>query len=163
MLGAKMAHNIIASNFLAALGYRLKGKSCRPFNSDQRIHIPKNSLFTYPDVSVVCGKPETLNDDKWNMLNPTVLIEVLSPSTEKYDRGEKFGLYRDIPSLKEYILVGSKKMAIEIFRAQAGCWGYEVWTEKESSLPIRSLGLYIPLVEIYDGAELPSVYPASPA
>ncbi len=64
-----------------------------------RIHIPSNTLFTYPDISVVCGEPDTLNDDQWNVLNPTVLVEVLSPSTKDYDRKEKFELYKDISSL----------------------------------------------------------------
>ncbi len=101
MSGAKVTHNIIGTNLLGSLGQRLKGKSCRPFNSDQRIHIPGNTLFTYPDLSIICGKIVTLDNDEWNILNPSVAIEVLSPATKNYDRGEKFRLYRAIGALKE--------------------------------------------------------------
>src|SRR5215216_1539106 len=113
MSGAKVQHNIIATNILVALSNKLKGKSCRPFNSDQRVHIEKNSLFTYPDISIVCGEIQTRNNDDWNVLNPTVIIEVLLPSTKNYDPGEKFKLYRDLPSLKEYILIDSESISVE--------------------------------------------------
>src|SRR5437868_1908188 len=96
MSGSKVPHNIIAGNTFGSLKQKLKGKSCRPFNSDQRIHIQKNTLFTYPDISIVCGNIMTLNNDDWNVLNPTIIIEVLSPSTKNYDRVEKFKLYREI-------------------------------------------------------------------
>ncbi len=144
MSGAKMVHNRISVNFLIALGVRLKGKSCKPFNSDQRIHIPRNTLFTYPDISVVCGNPDTLNDDQWNMLNPSILIEVLSPSTQSYDRGAKFRLYQDIPSLKEYILVSSEKTAIELFRLRGGRWELEGYTDPAQCLLIAILGTIDP-------------------
>src|SRR6202012_6265077 len=104
MSGAKHQHNLVAGNIYAPLKNKLRDKPCKPLNSDSRIHIEKNTLFTYPDISVVCGDPVFLNDDEWNLLNPTVIIEVLSPSTQNYDRGDKFNLYRDIPTLKEYIL-----------------------------------------------------------
>jgi len=87
--GAKVPHNIIATNLVVALTIKLKGKSCRPFNSDQRIHVEANTLFTYPDISIICGDIITRNNDDYNVLNPTVLIEVLSRSTKNYDRGEK--------------------------------------------------------------------------
>lgn len=77
MSGSKVAHNIICGNVFAGLHTKLKGKECKPFNSDQRIHIEANTLFTYPDVSVVCGEVQTLNDDNWNVLNPTIIVEVL--------------------------------------------------------------------------------------
>ncbi len=105
MSGAKIEHNKVTSNLHYALRSKLKGKPCQPFGSDQRIHIEKNTLFTYPDISVVCGDLLTLNDDEYNVLNPSIIFEVASPSTRDYDRGEKFKLYRDIPTLKEYILV----------------------------------------------------------
>lgn len=100
MSGPKVPHNIIAGNMFGELRQRLKGQSCRPFNSDQRIHVPQNSLFTYPDISIICGEIITLDNDDWNVLNPTVIIEVLSPGTKDYDRGGKFKLYRDIASSK---------------------------------------------------------------
>jgi Uma2 family endonuclease len=94
MSRAKFNHNIIAGNVHAKLHLKLEGKSCQPFNSDMRVHIEKNSLFTYPDVSVVCGEKKSLHNDNFNLLNPTIIIEVLSPSTKSYDRGDKFKLYR---------------------------------------------------------------------
>src|SRR4051812_31811999 len=90
MSGAKLAHNDICGNLYANLWNRLKGKPCKPYNSDARIHIEENSLFTYPDISVVCGEVETLNNDNFNVLNPTIIFEVLSASTRNYDLGEKF-------------------------------------------------------------------------
>ncbi|MBC7553681.1 MAG: Uma2 family endonuclease, partial [Taibaiella sp.] len=115
MSGPKYQHVLVATNTLAALQQKLRGKPCRPLSSDMRIYIPKNSLFTYPDISVVCGEPEFLNNDEWNLLNPVVIIEVLSPSTKSYDRGDKFKLYRDIPTLKEYILIEPETVGIEAF------------------------------------------------
>ena len=122
MSGAKLPHNIISRNLLIGLGIKLNGKKCQPFGSDQRIHIEVNTLFTYPDISIICGAPETLNNDDLNVLNPAVIIEVLSPSTRNYDRGEKFKLYRDILTLKEYILVDSESIHIEIMHQTTGNW-----------------------------------------
>src|SRR5258705_6616826 len=81
MSGSKVPHNTLAVNMMVLLGQKLKGKSCKPFNSDQRIYIPENSLFTYPDISVVCGEIITKDDDDWNILDPSVIFEILSPAT----------------------------------------------------------------------------------
>jgi Uma2 family endonuclease len=151
MSGAKVPHNRISSNVLIGLGTRLKGKQCQPFNSDQRIHIEANTLFTYPDVSVVCGEVQTLNGDNWNLLNPTVIIEVLSPSTKNYDRGEKFFLYRDIPSLQEYLLIDSEHIHAEIFRRSAKGWELEEFKNIADSLVFSSIEMLLPLAEVYDG------------
>src|ERR1019366_918977 len=79
MSGAKHPHNLVIKNMYLSLGQKLKGKPCQPFGSDSRIHIQKNTLFTYPDISIVCGDPVFLNNDEWNLLNPTAIIEVISP------------------------------------------------------------------------------------
>src|SRR6185437_7975906 len=113
--GAKVAHNAICGNLFVALSNKLKGKKCKPY-SDQRIHIQSNTLFTYPDISIICDEIVTLNNDDYNVLNPAVIIEVLSKSKKNYDRGEKFKLYRDIPTLKEYVLVDSETIHVEVFR-----------------------------------------------
>ena len=155
MSGAGVEHNIIAGNIFREVSQKLKRKSCRPFNSDQRIHIPQNSLFTYPDVSIVCGQIITLDDDNWNILNPIVIIEVLSPSTKNYDRGEKFKLYREILTLKEYILVDSESISIEAFRINnSSRWELEEYKMVGESLSIRSVELLIPVDEIYEGSKL---------
>jgi Uma2 family endonuclease len=151
MSGAKVPHNIITTNILISLGQKLKGKKCKPFNSDQRIHTPSNTFFTYPDISIICGEIITLNDDDYNVLNPTVIIEVLSKSTRNYDRGEKFKLYRDIKTLKEYILVDSASIHIEVFRLnESGHWELEEYNAPADSLLIKAINESILLSEIYD-------------
>ncbi|HEX7847945.1 MAG TPA: Uma2 family endonuclease [Chitinophagaceae bacterium] len=155
MSGAKIIHNEISGNIYHALRKNLQGKPSRPYNSNQRIHIPDNTLFTYPDISVVCGKADTLNNDEWHLLNPTIIIEVLSPSTKGYDRGDKFMLYRDIPSLKEYILVDSERIAIEAFRInEKGHWELEEYKNLEAVLSIKAVDVNIPLEEIYENTKL---------
>ena len=155
MSGPKVQHNIIAGNIFGDLKNKLKGSRCRPFSSDQRIHIPSNTLFTYPDISVVCGEINTLNNDKWNILNPCVLIEILSPSTRSYDRGEKFWFYRAIQTLKEYVIVDSENIQLEIFRVnERGHWELEEYTNTRDKLFIKTIDVYIELTEIYEGTEL---------
>lgn len=155
MSGAKVSHNMISGNLLMALGIKLKGKNCRPFNSDQRIHIPTNTLFTYPDISVICGDVMTLDNDDYNVLNPTVIIEVLSRSTKNYDRGEKFKLYRDIKTLREYILVDSESIHIEVFRLNAnGHWELEEYKTAEDTIRIKAIDETLTVAEIYDGVKL---------
>ncbi len=155
MSGAKLPHNTITSNLMTVLGQKLKGKKCKPFGSDMRIHIPSNTLFTYPDISIVCGEVITLNNDEYNVLNPIVIIEVLSPKTKNYDRGEKFKLYRDIDTLKEYILVDSQSLHIEIFRLNASNhWELEEYNDGNNYLDIKAIGETILINEIYDGVKL---------
>ncbi len=155
MSGAKVPHNAITGNLFIALGLKLKGKKCKPFNSDQRIHIPSNTLFTYPDISIICGEIITLNDDDYNVLNPTVIIEVLSKSTKNYDRGEKFKLYRDIATLEEYLLVDSESIHIEIFRLNKnGHWELEEYDSLNDAVIIKAINETVVLSEIYEGVRI---------
>jgi Uma2 family endonuclease len=155
MSGAKVPHNTITSNLMIALGQKLKGKKCKPFGSDLRIHIPTNTLFTYPDISIVCGEVITLNNDEYNALNPTVIIEVLSPKTKNYDRGEKFKLYRDINTLKEYILVDSQSLHIEAFRLnENNHWELQEYNDANNYLEIKASNESILIADIYDGVKL---------
>jgi Uma2 family endonuclease len=150
MSGTKLIHNEIVMNTISILLQSLKGKGCKPYGSDLRIHIPKNTLFTYPDISIFCDDVITLNNDEWNAINPTVIIEVLSPSTRKYDRGRKFKLYQDITSLREYILIDSEKVHVECFtKNQQGNWDIKEYKTLTEILVIFSLGLQLPLQEIY--------------
>lgn len=156
MSGAKVPHNIIAGNLFSELKQKLKGQSCRPFTSDQRIHIPLNSLFTYPDISIICGDIETKDNDDWNALNPSVIIEVLSSGTKGYDRGEKFRLYREIASLKEYILVDSGSVLVEAhYINKEGHWEQVNYKNIKDNLPVRTVMVTIPLADIYEGTKLP--------
>ena len=155
MSGAKVPHNIITGNLLGTLGYNLKGKGCHLFNSSQRIHIPSNTLFTYPDISVICGEVMTLNNDDYNVLNPTLIIEVLSKSTKNYDCGEKFKLYRDIATLKEYILVDSKSVHMEVFRLnENGHWELEEYKTLADNVIIKAIEETIAMAEIYEGVKI---------
>jgi Uma2 family endonuclease len=152
MAGAKVAHNRIVTRLTAFLSQQLRGKTCEPFNSDQRIHIPYNSLYTYPDISIVCGPIKTLNNDEYNIVNPSVIIEVLSAGTKNYDRSEKFQLYRDIPTLKEYILIDSEVIHIEAFRINAkNHWELEEYKNTYNTLALPLINVTIPVYDIYEG------------
>lgn len=153
MSGASRMHNLIFTNLFIEVGVKLKGKPCRPFGSDMRVHIPENSLFTYPDISIFCGDFTMFQED--SALQPTLLIEILSPSTKNYDRGEKFSLYRDIPSLREYVLVDSEKVRVENFRLNASNhWELEEYKSAEEILALPTIDLSIPLRDIYKDTRL---------
>ena len=155
MQGASRAHNKIVVNMVVGIGSYLKGKSCEVFFNDFRIYIPSAESFTYPDLLIVCGKPEDLDDAYLDTIkNPTVIVEVLSPSTEKYDRGTKFFYYMQIPALKEYIIVGSTSYFIQTARKQAdGSWKFSELAGKEAMLSIPAIGYELPLSEVYDRVE----------
>lgn len=129
-------------------------KSCRPFGSDFRVHIPQNTLFTYPDISIVCEKITTRENDDENLLNPSVIIEILSPSTRSYDKGKKFSLCQQIPSLKEYILVDSEALKVEAWFNPDGYWELKEYAKKEEQLLIQTIELLIPLTDIYEDTKL---------
>jgi len=149
---ASLSHVCICGNLYFHLRLKLKGKGCQPYGSEMRIYIEKNTLFTYPDVTVICGEPITLNNDNYNVLNPSVIFEVLSPSTKNYDRGEKFALYRDIPSLREYILVDSGSVRVEAFHINNdGHWVLKEYKNANETLLLPTLQLSLPLTEIYEG------------
>ena len=155
MAGACRRHNKIYANLFGELAIRLKGKSCQPYGSDLRIHIPENTLFTYPDISIICRDivEEEANDDY--TIEPTVIIEILLPSTKSYDRGEKFRLYRDVPTLKAYILIDSESITIEAFRINtSGHWELEEYKSLNEILVITAVDLAIPLHDIYEGTKL---------
>ena len=152
MSGASVKHNKIFINCIGELQNRLKGKNCQPYGSDLRIHIPKNTLYTYPDISIICGEME-LTDDKFDTVtNPSVIIELLSDSTRNYDKGEKFTLYRDITSLKEYILIDTEKIYVEKhIRNADNSWQLTDYKSIENSFTISTIQLSFLLVDIYEG------------
>ncbi len=124
------------------------------------MHILENTLFTYPGISIFCGDPTSTSFDLDTVVNPTIIIEILSRSTEQYDRGNKFRLYRDIPTLKEYILVDSEEVDVEAFRInEKGLWELEERRFLNEVLAIPTLQLTIPLSEIYEGTKLIENFP----
>jgi len=154
MSGAGDRHNFIFSNLFGEICNKLKGKKCQPFGPDMRLNIPENTLYTYPDISVYCRDIEDSIDED-TIVNPSVLIEILSPSTQNYDRGEKFMLYRDIPTLREYILVDTASVRVEIYRINSsGHWELEEYKQLGDQLAIPVLDISIPLSEIYSGTKL---------
>lgn len=162
LAGASREHNLLASNSLAGLGTRLR-ETCNIFPSDMRVHVPAAGLYTYPDVSVVCGPEDYLpGGDLDTLLNPTLLVEVLSPSTAGYDRHSKFLLYRTIPSLRYYLLVESRRVEVLLYaRASAGQWTFTSFEDRAAVVPLPALGLELPLADIYRKLALaPSEPPA---
>jgi Uma2 family endonuclease len=151
MSGAKSKHNIVTSNLHIHIGGLLKGKPCKPFGSDLRIHVEKNTLFTYPDISIICGELVSLNNDDINFLNPTVIIEVASPSTKKYDRETKFELYKDIPTFKEYILVDPLSISADTFFINGqGDWELREFRHLEQSIELNSIGISVSMKDVYE-------------
>ena len=119
------------------------------------MHIPENTLFTYPDITVYCGEPVSTSFDEDSVINPTVIIEILSPSTKGYDHGEKFQLYRDIPSLKQYILVDTDSLLVESFLLDSsGHWVLFEYKSANDQLLLSQAGVSISLLEIYEGTKL---------
>lgn len=151
MSGGSFAHSSLIAGLAREFGNRLRKGPCRVLVSDQRVLVSETSLYTYPDVVVVCGQPQFLDDRRDTLLNPTLLAEVLSPSTERYDRGRKFAHYREIPSLTEYLLVAQDEPRIESYvRAEDGRWIFREATGLEATLELPSLGIQLPLAEVYD-------------
>jgi Uma2 family endonuclease len=150
MSGAGDNHNEIFSNVFTELGNKLKGKPCRPYGSDKRMNIPENTLFTYPDISIYCnGLIHSEFDDDTSIL-PTVIIEILSPSTRNYDKGKKFNLYKDIPSLKEYIMIESESVLVEAYYInEEKNWAHNQHKELSEALTFVSMGFNIALSDIY--------------
>jgi Uma2 family endonuclease len=150
MAGAGTRHNTIFGNVFGNLFIRLKGSQCQPYGSDMRMHIPQNTLYTYPDIAIYCKDVVDLDDNDDIFTEPRVIIEILSPSTQDYDRGSKFMLYRDIPTLKNYILIDSESRRIESFRFNNyGHWELEEFTKPEELVTIKTMDISIPLHEIY--------------
>jgi Uma2 family endonuclease len=154
MTGGSPEHNDIGVNIVSLLRNRLRGSGCRPSASDQRIRIPANGLSTYPDVSIVCGDRGYDELDPHAINNPVVIFEVLSPSTESYDRGKKFELYRQLQSLREYVLVSAEKPLIERFtRRDDGTWLLSLLTGLDTKLTLDSVDASLPAREIYEDIE----------
>ncbi len=153
--GASFTHNLIKGNIFVQLHNRLIENSCVVFANEMRIGIPSAKSYFYPDVGVVCDEPRFEDNVFDTLLNPIVIVEVLSPSTEGYDRGEKFSCYRQLDSLKEYILVSQDSVNVERFLRKRDDWSYTFFQELEQQLPLTSLQCELPLLEIYARVTFP--------
>lgn len=154
MAGGSPMHSLIAANLIRELGTKLKGRPCRPFTSDLRLKVEATGLDTYPDVSVVCSPLQFAAGTDDTVVNPTLLIEVLSGATEAYDRGEKFFHYRQMPSLQEYLLVSQRLPRFEQFvRRVNGEWALRIAEGMEATLVLPSLEITIALAEVFAGVD----------
>ena len=154
MSGARPAHCRISMNISGNLYNALKGKPCQPYGSDLSIKIPATGLRTYPDISVICGPLESEDDNSIAVTNPTLLVEVLSKSTERYDRGVKWLNYQQLASLREYFLVSAKEPLVERFyRRENGTWDCERISGLDESLLFSSVGVIVGMAEVYAGVD----------
>ncbi len=152
MAGSSRKHSLIASNVNASLNIQLKSRDCQVHTSDLRVHIPKTGLFTYPDVLVVCGKPQVLPDAYLDTLtNPILIIEVLSSSTEGYDKGVKFDNYRSLESLREYVLVSQDtKRVIRYTKQSDESWNLMDFIGDKTEILLSSIECTLTMDDIYD-------------
>ncbi len=151
MSGGTFNHSTIGLNIATTLRTQLRGKPCQPMNSDMRVHTP-SGLDTYPDISVFCGEPE-LSDKDRTLHNPVVIIEVLSPTTRSYDRGDKFWHYRSIPTLQDYLLIDSESIYVEHHQRQKRDeWLLHEYRNLENTLTLNTLGLTLALSMFYEDA-----------
>jgi len=154
MAGASFVHNQIVANLVGELRARLRGLACQALPSDLRVFVPTKNGIVYPDTTILCGERVLRDGSADVLLNPTVIVEVLSPDTEKFDRGEKFEGYRSIPSVAEVVLVAQHTRRVEHFARQPdGSWLLRVYRDSERC-PLPAPGIELPLDEIYAGVEL---------
>ena len=154
MSGAGLRHNMVAMNLYAALGSYLKGRKCAILPSEMRVTTPSHDYYMYPDAVIVCGEPELQDNQFDTLLNPSVIFEILSPSTASVDKGRKFFFYREIPSFKEYIMIDTMRKLVIVSRKQAdNSWVFEN-IDENNTLTIQTIGFTITLQDIYDGTGL---------
>ena len=152
MVGASFRHNLIQTRVLASLYQQLRGRPCEVTPSDLRVTVGALGIYTYPDVTVVCGEPQFEDAEQDTLLNPTVLIEILSPSTESYDRGKKFQPYRLIPTFREYLLIAQDQPLIEHYVRQAhNRWLLATFEQLGDVIALDAIGCTLALADVYDG------------
>lgn len=151
MNGANRAHNLITTNISSELSRQLKGRPCETYAGDMRVNVTSIGFYTYPDVVVVCGEPQFEDSELDTLLNPTVLVEVLSKSTERYDRMAKTFYYRTVESLAEHVLVAQHKVHVEQYVKQPnGDWLLIEFTSPEQVVQLASIDCSLQLTEVYD-------------
>lgn len=156
MTGASIPHNAIVGSLHWALYSRLRGGACQLFVNDLRVQIAGGRRYVYPDLVAVCETPQTADESRDTLMNPALIVEVLSPSSEAYDRGEKFAHYRTIASLREYVLVAQDRVLVERFVRQGKFWVLATFNDLDEEVEFSSVGCTIPLPEIYEKVEFPS-------
>ena len=155
MPSASRQHNEIKENLIHEIGIRLKGGPCRTYSADQRVKIDRTGLYTYPDLLIVCGRAEFDPDHRDILYNPQVIIEILSKSTESYDRGLKFLHYRRLTSLREYVLVSQEQKLVERFVRQTDeTWVLTTFDNSDGEFALSTVPVRVPLADVYRGVEI---------
>lgn len=155
MSGASHKHNLVAGNIFGELRQQFKGRQCQAYMSDMRLKVTATGLYTYPDVIAICGEPKFEDDYVDTLLNPTLLVEVLSLSTERYDRIAKTSYYRTLDSLAEHLLVAQDEVRLEQYVKQSnGQWLQSEYTSLEQVVDLTSIGCSLSLGDIYDKVSL---------
>lgn len=164
MAGASRSHNLIVTNIVGELRSQLKGRRCEVYPNDMRVHIPDTGMYTYPDAVVACGTPRLTDDKRDTLLNPTALFEVLSSSTEAYDRGAKAAHYRRIASLRHYVLIAQDAPHIECYTRQdeSRFWYLTEADGLDAEIALTEIACVLKLAEVYDKVEFDAdkPYPA---
>jgi Uma2 family endonuclease len=155
MAGASGRHVRIMCNIVAELNGQLKGSPCAVYGSDMRVKVSETGMYTYPDVTVACGDVQFEGAHHDTLLNPTLIVEVLSPSTEDYDRGEKFAHYRKIASLNDYLMVAQDRIHVEHFVRQGPWWRFAEYDDLEATFDLTAIGCRLMLRDIYDKISFP--------
>ncbi|HEV3438870.1 MAG TPA: Uma2 family endonuclease [Gemmata sp.] len=154
MTGFNRQHNEIKENLIVEIGGHLKGGPCRSLSADMRVKIERTGLYTYPDLLIVCGKPELDPEHQDILYNPKVIIEILSESTESYDRGKKFLHYRQLSSLREYILVSQEQKLVERFvRQPDDTWLLTTFDDPDGEFALSTVPVRVPMADVYRGVE----------
>ena len=150
MAGARPGHNIVKENLIVQIGMQLLGGPCRSFSSDQRVRLTATGMYAYPDIVIVCGASQYSEVDESSLVNPRAIIEVLSQSTEAYDRGFKFAQYQLQLGIQEYVLVSQEIMRIERFvRQPDNSWLLTVFTDPDRPFALTSVSATVPMADIY--------------
>ena len=154
LAGASANHNLVVGNALASLHSQLRQRPCRVFPSDMRLKVSRTGLYTYPDITIVCGELRFEDEQHDTLLNPTVIVEVLSPSTEAFDRGKKLDSYRTILSLQECVLIAQDECYVYVYTRQPDKgWLLTEATERDQVVELVSINCQLPLTEVYRKVE----------
>ncbi len=161
MSGATRRHNLIAGNLYREINSQLRDRPCEAYVSDMRVKVAPTGMYTYPDIVALCSEPRLEDAHGDTLLNPTVIVEVLSDSTEAYDRGEKFAHYRRLETLREYVLVAQNKVRVEHYRREGEAWVLSEISDPEGTLHLPSIDCRISVAAIYEKVDFPAP-PAQP-
>jgi Uma2 family endonuclease len=158
MAGAREQHNLIVGNAFAGLHQQMRKRPCRAYTNDMRVQISATGLYVFPDVIGVCGEPRFLDERRETLLNPNLIVEVLSESSEAYDRGKKFEHYRTLESFTEYLMLSSDHVSAELFTRQPdGRWILSTASGIQESIDLPSVGCRLTLADVYEKVDLTTV------